>query len=134
MAAFNDNYGGTTTWMTVAEVFSSGSPVGAVTADPEPQDPEPQDDGMKTILVYPQEGITNATVNGIPVIVGQDNRVEIDPNQPLQMKYNFINSRGQMSEAIQDLDTYYDFHVLKASGGWSSSKYQASYETDKTGG
>ena len=30
--------------------------------------PEPPADGMKTITVYPQAGITNPTVNGVPII------------------------------------------------------------------
>ena len=106
---------------------------GAPAVDPGADEkPEPPADGMKTITVYPQDGITNPTVNGVPIITGQDNELRIDPDQPLQMKYDFVNSRGQQSQATHDLQTYYDFHVLKANGGWASTLFRDAYETDKS--
>jgi hypothetical protein len=128
---FQDNYGGTETCIMVGEVITNASPIGMTVTSTPSKILEPQDDGIKTILVYPQPGITNATVNDIPIITGQDNQVQIDTNQPLQMKYNFVNSRGNLSEATQDLDTFYDFHVLKANGGWSSTIHRDAYKADK---
>jgi hypothetical protein len=131
LVIFQDNYGGTDAYNVVGEVTTDAKPTGQTVTVAPPKTLEPQDDGKKTITVYPQEGITHATVNGIPIITMQDNLVQIDTNQPLQMKYNFVNSRGNNSEAVQDLDTYYDFHVLKANGGWASTIHRSAYETDK---
>lgn len=128
---FQDNYGGTETYVVVSEVITSASTTDTSVTSTQPKILEPQDDGIKTILVFPQPGITNATVNGIPIITGQDNQIQIDTNQPLQMKYTFVNSYGNVSEATQDLDTYYDFHVLKANGGWASTVHRDAYATDK---
>lgn len=128
---FQDNYGGTDAYIVVGEATTDAKPTGMTVTVTPPKTLEPQDDGMKTITVYPQEGITHATVNGVPIITMQDNRVQIDTNQPLRVTYNFVNERGNNSEAIQDLDTYYDFHVLKANGGWASTSHRSAYQTDK---
>jgi hypothetical protein len=128
---FQDNYGGTATYNMVGEATTDAKPTGQTVTVAPTKTLEPQDDGKKTITVYPQEGITHALVNGIEVYAGQDNLVQIDTNQPLRVTYNFVNERGNNSEAIQDLDTYYDFHVLKANGGWASTIHRTAYETDK---
>ena len=98
----------------------------------ETQMPEEQDDGMKTIVIYPQSGVTNATVNGIAVISGQENSIRVDTNQSLvTVKYSYINALGTPAEASYDLQTYYDFHVLKANGGWASTMHEGAFENDK---
>jgi len=132
LVLFNDNYGGTETNVLVGEVVTSaGSTTGTTVTSDQPKILEAQNAGIKTILVFPQPGITNATVNDIPIFTGQDNQVQIDTDQPLQMEYNFVNEYGNLSEATQDLDTYYDFHVLKANGGWASTIHRSAYDTDK---
>lgn len=129
---FQDNYGGTEAYVVVSEVIISTGSTGTGTTTTQPKILEEQDAGVKTILVFPQPGITDATVNGIAVFAGQDNRVQIDTNQPLQVKYTFVNEAGHVSQVTQDLDTYYDFHVLKANGGWASTTHREAFATDKT--
>jgi hypothetical protein len=132
LVIFNDNYGGTDTFIIVGEAITDAKPTGNEVTVTKLTQPEPQDDGLKTIIVFPQPGVTNASVNGISVITDTENRVQIDSNQPLVATYTIINSQGDPAEMTQTLDTYYDFHVLKANGGWASTIHREAFLADKT--
>lgn len=91
-----------------------------------------QSSELKTMVIYPQPGVTNATVNGIPVTTGQENRIQVNINQPLvTAKYSYTNLQGVLTETSYDLQTYYEFHVLKANGGWASTMHAGAFENDK---
>jgi len=97
-----------------------------------PQVPKEQEDVTKTIYVYPQIGVSDATVNGNPVITGQDNIIQIVANEPVLVKYYYVNLQGSLTEVTPNLDTYYSFFVLKNNGRYSADTFKSTYESEKT--
>ena len=79
-----------------------------------------------------QEGVRKATFNGVPLQSGVDNQVEIEIDKPLQAIFDYTDANGKDHTTTLDLQSYYDYFVIKTRGGWSSNKYKNAYESEKT--
>lgn len=108
-------------------------PNGSTVTDTPDSTATSQADGLKTIIIYPQPGVTNATVNGIPITTGQENSIQVNADDSLvTAKFTYQNSQGVLTETSVDLQTYYEFHVLAAYGGYLSTVHRSAFENDKT--
>jgi hypothetical protein len=126
---FNDNYGGTETYLVVGEAKTSA---GEASATANQITPEPGNTDGKTVLVWCCQGVRNARLNGEnPLLVGQDNQVTIQVDQPLWAEFDYTDSFGREQHTRIDLDSYYDYFILRENGGWTQVKYQEAYENDK---
>ncbi|MCD6358806.1 MAG: hypothetical protein J7L90_02485 [Dehalococcoidia bacterium] len=92
------------------------------------------DSGEKVVLVWLQDGVRNATMNGILLEKGKDNEVEINygEGETCTIYFEYTDEWGREQETTLELDAYYDYFILLNRGGWSSNKYRDAYESEKT--